>query len=178
MIRKKINFELSTEGIDNAIREIEKIKKYIAKKTEELKTKIAEFIKDKANLGFRSAIAEDLLQESGGPIYADVDVTIEKDGDVLVVIANGDDAIWVEFGAGVYHNAPVGSTPNPLGKNLGFKIGGYGLGRGKQEVWSFKTGKGVNLTHGTPAAMPMYKALMECINDLKGIIREVFKNND
>lgn len=178
MIKKKITFELSEESINNAIKEIEKIKKDIKNKTEKLKKKIAEFIQNKANLGFKSAISDDILQLSGGPKYANVDVTIEENGDVLVIIANGEDAVWVEFGAGVYHNAPVGSTPNPLGEKFDFRIGGFGQGYGKQDVWYYKTIDGVNYTHGAPASMPMYKALMECVNDLKRIVKGVFNNND
>lgn len=180
MIKKTIKFGLSESEIDRAIKEIDEYKKYTLSKTELLKKRIAEFIADKAGAGFSGSIVDDLLPESGGPRYANVNVTIKEDGGVFIVIANGEDAVWVEFGAGVYHNGPPGSTPNPLGEQLGFRIGEYGLGYGKGETWYFEdhtTGE-TKFTHGTPANMPMYKALEAVVHDLKSIVREVFKEND
>lgn len=177
MFNKTIKFGLSESEIDSAIKEIEKIEKDLIKKTETLKKRIAELIRDKADIGFRGSIADDIT--NGEQIYADVDVTVEEDGDIFVVIANGEDAVWVEFGAGVYHNGPVGSSPNPLGENLGFAIGGFGS-KGGRNTWVFKdpeTGER-KFTHGTPANMPMYKALEEVMGDLKSIVREVWSGND
>ncbi|MBR4723475.1 MAG: hypothetical protein IK072_01915 [Clostridia bacterium] len=179
MNKKTIKIELSEKGIERAIKELEQYEKDLKKKINLLKEKVAEFIASKAGAGFLGAISDDLLPGSGGPRYANVDVTIKQDGDIFIVIANGSDAVWVEFGAGVYHNGPVGSSPNPLGAKLGFSIGGYGKNKGKRDTWGFKDDSGERfLTHGTPASMPMYKALESATEDLRSIVREVFDGND
>lgn len=173
MARKKVKFGLSVAEIDRAIKEIDEFKNEIIKKTETLKEKIAEYIRSSASFGFIGANADDII---GGRKYADVNVTVEKDGDVLIVIARGKDAVWVEFGAGVYHNGSVGSTPNPLGKKFDFRIGEYGMKMGRRKTWAFKDETGeVRLTHGTPANMPMYRALEAAINDFRKIVKEVWK---
>lgn len=178
VIRKKIEFDLSEISIDEAIKEIDNFKKKLIEKTNTLKVKIANLIREKANLGFKGAVSDDVIHPDN-TLYANVDVQVQEDGDILVVIANGDDAVWVEFGAGVYHNGSVGSSPNPLGNDLGFKIGGYGK-QGYKTTWAFRNDatKERYVTHGTPASMPMYKALMECMNDFKALVREVFDSND
>ena len=81
----------------------------------------------------------------------------------------------MEFGAGVYYNGAVGSSPNPLGTELGFTIGSYGLGNGRKEVWGYTGEDGqIHLTHGAPASMPLYKAVQSVSRDIVRIAREVF----
>ncbi len=89
------------------------------------------------------------------PRYAQVDVSVDNRGSVTVVVASGEDAVWVEFGAGVYHNGSPGSSPHPHGAELGMTIGGFGKGNGKKEVWGFYENGELKLSHGTPARMPM-----------------------
>jgi hypothetical protein len=106
-----------------------------------------------------------------------VDVVVEDNGNMTLVIANGTDAVFMEFGAGVYYNGAVGSSPNPLGAALGFTIGSYGFGQGKKEVWGYMGEDGrLHLTHGTPASMPLYRALQSVVNDIEQIAREVFSS--
>lgn len=78
---------------------------------------------------------DDLTNESGGARTAEVQVSIDERENVSIVIAAGEDAVWVEFGAGVYHNGSAGSSPHPKGSELGFTIGGYGKGMGKRQTW-------------------------------------------
>ena len=144
--------------IDLAIREINEYKRDFIRKTEQLREKVAEFIRKDAQSEFNGAILDDLL--SGGARYADVDVSVSDEGSVTLVIANGEDAIWVEFGTGVYHNGHSGSSPHPKGSELGFTIGGYGKGRGKKETWGFYEDGELMFTHGTPSVMPMYSAMV------------------
>ena len=75
-------------------------------------------------------------------------MSVDNRGSVTVVIASGEDAIWIEFGSGVYYNGSPGTSPHPSGAELGFVIGGYGDGNGKKNAWGYKdeTGK-VILTH-------------------------------
>lgn len=98
------------------------------RKTELLRKKVAEQIETLAQNGFNGAIVDDLTEDSGGARRAEVQVSIDERENVSVVIAAGEDAVWVEFGAGVYHNGSAGSSPHPKGSELGFTIGGYGKG--------------------------------------------------
>ena len=173
MSKKKITVGLSEQDIDRAIRELAQYKADFTQKVELLREKVAERLADEARSGFAGAIADDLVK--GGQRLADVKVSVDNRGSLTVVVASGEDAVWVEFGAGVYHNRSPGSSPHPRGSELDFTIGGYGHGRGKQQMWKFKNDDGKLVwTHGTPASMPMYKAVQTVCNDIKDIAREVF----
>ena len=173
---KTIRFSLSTNDIRRAINEIEKFKADFLKKVDTYRKRIAEEIAVQASANFASSVMDDVI--GGSPRRPDVDVTFSDDGKIAVVVADGEDAIWCEFGAGVYHNGSTGSSPNPYGNDLGFTIGSYGKGRGKQTVWGYYTDPdsktGLVLTHGTPASMPMYNAAQEVLRKSVEIAREVF----
>ena len=102
-------------------------------------------------------------------------VSIDERENVSIVIAAGEDAVWVEFGAGVYHNGSAGSSPHPEGSKLGFTIGGYGKGMGKRQTWGFYEDGELRLTHGTPAVMPMYNAVKAVCDEIADIAKEVFR---
>ena len=106
---------------------------------------------------------------------AEVTVSLDQRDNVTVVVAQGEDAIWVEFGAGVHHNGSAGSSPHPSGAELGFTIGGFGKGNGKKDIWGYYEGGELRLTHGTPAVMPMYNAMKMVCDEIVDIAREVFK---
>ena len=171
---KIINVSLDTASINAAVQELRDYAKWVERKTEELRERIAYFIAKDASAVFNTAIAEDDLW--AGAITGSVDVIVESQGDnMTLVIANGKDAVFMEFGAGVYFNGAVGSSPNPWGTDLGFTIGSYGFGQGKKEVWGYRGEDGeIHLTHGAPASMPLYRAVQSVSRDIERIAREVF----
>lgn len=173
MGNKVISVSLSESGIEKAIQELLAYKQEIIRKTELLRQKVAARLADEARSGFNGAIVDDLTGKNN-PRLADVNVSVDDRDNVSVVVAEGEDAVWVEFGAGVYHNGSVGSSPHPKGAELGFAIGGYGKGNGKKEIWGFYEDGELRLTHGTPARMPMSQAMNTIINDIVSIAREVF----
>ena len=173
MGNKVISVSLSESGIEKAIQELLAYKQEIIRKTELLRQKVAARLADEARSGFNGAIVDDLTGKNS-PRLADVNVSVDDLDNVSVVVAEGEDAVWVEFGAGVYHNGSVGSSPHPKGSELGFTIGGYGKGNGKKEIWGFYEDGELRLTHGTPARMPMSQAMNTIINDIVSIAREVF----
>ena len=173
MGNKVISVSLSESGIEKAIQELLAYKQEIIRKTELLRQKVAARLADEARSGFNGAIVDDLTGKNS-PRLADVNVTVDNQDNVSVVVAEGEDAVWVEFGSGVYHNGSVGSSPHPKGAELGFTIGGYGKGNGKKEIWGFYEDGELRLTHGTPARMPMSQAMNTIINDIVSIAREVF----
>lgn len=170
--KKKISFKLSEQDIDRAIKELADYKREIQRKTELLRDKVAERLADEARKGFAGAVVDDLVR--GGQRFAQVDVSVNNRGSVTVVIASGEDAVWVEFGAGVYHNGSPGSSPHPHGAELGMTIGGFGKGNGKKEVWGFYENGELKLSRGTPARMPMALAITTVCNDIQSIAKEVF----
>lgn len=187
--RKIIRCTLDTKDINRAIKEIEKYKKEFQKKIDTYRKRIAEEIAVNASFNFGSSVIEDVVGTvekidgknklilGGSPRRPDVEVSVSERESITVVVADGKDAIWCEFGAGVYHNGSVGSSPHPYGQDLGFTIGNYGEGHGKQNVWGFvnKDGK-VIVTRGTPASMPMYNATQEVMRKAIDIAREVFND--
>lgn len=173
MGKRKITVELTESGIDKAIKELEEYKKDIKRKTSLLQDRIAKRIEEEADKGFVSAVVDDLVR--GGYQKPDVTVNYTTRGDISVVVAQGEDAVWVEFGAGVYHNGNLGSSPHPRGSELGMTIGGYGQGKGKQKSWGFKDADGtLHVTRGTPAQMPLEKAVLSVLDELPQMAKEVF----
>ena len=173
MKKTVISFGLSEREIGKVIKELEQYKQELIRKTALLREKVADRIAELAQSGFNGAVVDDVLK--GGVKTAQVTVSLSNTDDVSLVIANGEDAVWVEFGAGVYHNSSAGSSPHPNGSELGFTIGGYGKGMGKKEVWGYYEGDELRLTHGTPAIMPMYNAVKTVCDEITSIAREVFE---
>ena len=174
MSKRTISVELSEEGIEKAIRELSQYKQKVLDKENLLRQKVADFLAYESQSGFNGAIVDDLTDKSGGTRYGNVDVSIDDRGNVTVVVANGEDAVWIEFGAGIHHNGAVGSSPNPYGAALGFTIGGYGKGNGRKEKWGFYEKGELKITRGTPATMPMARAVTSLCNEFPRIAKEVF----
>ena len=172
MSRRRITMELSVSGIDKAITELEEYKRTLRDKTQQFRQEVGEEIRTLAESGFSSAMVNDTV--AGGMRPASVSVEMSSSDSATVVIANGGDAVWVEFGAGVYHNGSVGSSPHPKGAELGMTIGSYGNGRGSRRVWGYYDEGGLVLTRGTPAQMPMYSAAKAECEKIDEIARRVF----
>ena len=172
MGKKEIKFSLSDDDIDKAIDEIKLYKQELQKKIDTYHRRIADEISNMASLNFNSAVIDDRVRV--GTRKPNVTVEVQSRGNIFVVVANGEDAVWCEFGAGVYHNGSVGSSPNPYGNDLGFKIGSYGKGYGKQTAWGYYDEGELVITRGTPASMPMYNAVRDVTKRAIEIAREVF----
>lgn len=172
---KTISFSLSTSSIQSAMDELTSYIDGLKSKAKRLQELVAENIRWCAEEGFSSAVADDIYM-GGTPPAPDVTVTVEENGDVTVIIASGADAVFIEFGAGVYHNGAAGSSPHPKGAENGFLIGEYGKGLGKRNTWALPGSTKDNpiLTHGTPAAMPMYRGVQDVVAAIADLAREVF----
>lgn len=175
---------LDPASIEAAVRGVREYAEFVRRKTDELRERIAELISNQAQAVFNSSVADNgFMVINGNPVddtrFGEVTVTVKPEGDnTTVIIANGKDAVFMEFGAGVYYNGPVGSSPNPWGQEYGFTIGSYGHGNGRKEVWGYKGEDGeIHLTHGAPASMPLFNAVMSVRRDLVDIAREVFAND-
>lgn len=171
-VAKTITFELSEKGINDAIKELRSYRMGIERKTKELQRRIAERISNEMLANFASAVCNDTV--SGGPRPVQVDTILDLSGEVSLIIAKGPDVVFCEFGAGVYHNGAVGSSPHPKGAELGMTIGSYGKGYGARRVWGYYEGDTLVLTRGTPASMPMYNAFKAVCDEIYTIAKEVF----
>lgn len=173
MSRKFIELELSAQGVRKAIADITAYKQDLIKKCEVFRRKVANRIAEEVSTNFASSVVlEDLI--TGERRNAQVNVTVyDRDG-MSIVSADGEDAVWVEFGTGVYYNGPVGSSPHPHGADLNMVIGGFGKGNGKKEEWGFYENGELRLTHGIRANMPMVRAIGNVCGDLPQIAQEVW----
>ena len=177
---KVIRCSLSVSSINDAIKEIDQYKADIESKTTELRTRIANQVAQDAQARFSVAtlgegmvqVGDTLMDVSFTPKSTSVSVT--DSGNITIVTANGQDVIWIEFGTGVTNNGSAGSSPHPQGSRLGFTIGSYGQGKGKQKQWGYYESEVLYITSGVKAQMPMAKAMASAINDLIGIAKEVF----
>jgi len=166
---------LSPASVDGAVTELRKYREWVKRKAEELQNRAAEFLKIAAQSGFDTGIADTWIGEANIP--GSVQVETEPNGNVTLVVAYGEDAVFMEFGAGVYYNTPVGTSPNPLASqnSLPFTIGSYSAFRPNKTVWRYfdEVGK-KHISRGTPASMPMYNATRLLIDNIADIAREVF----
>ena len=86
------------------------------------------------------------------------------------VLINGEEIVFVEFGAGIYHNQ---GTQNPLSEAVQFdtNIGSYGQGKGNNKYWFVAHNL---ISSGTPAYMPIQEAIDAIKPQIPTMIRQVF----
>lgn len=167
----KISVTLS--NLQKAIKALQRYKSDLVRKIDTFRERVGREIATKAEDLFAGSLVDIKDDLQGSPKTPDVKVTVSDQGKVTVVIAKGKDAVFVEFGAGIYSNAKP--SPHPLGAELGMTIGSYGEGKGNRDTWGFYNENGeLELTHGTPATMPMYRAMTEVCRDIDTIAKEVF----
>lgn len=165
-------------SISAAIAKLDDYSRWVQTKADELRERLGDMIRDKAQPVFNASVADNVFRVVDGSFvdeteFGKVEVYVISSQDLTVVFADGEDAVFMEFGAGVYYNGAVGS-PNPLGANLGLTIGSYGP-NGAKETWGYYGEDGeLHLTHGTPASMPLYRAVQSVRQDIVQIAKEVF----
>ena len=179
----KITVPFSVEGLSDAIKQIEAYKLRLRQKCDLLAQRIAEMVQTEALAGFSASIADDIyatIDADGKYVTTsdrpspNVSGDIKDNGNLLVVIASGSDAVFVEFGAGIYYNGAAGTSPHPKGNDFNYLIGEYGKGHGATKGWGFEEDGEIKLTHGTPATMPMYHAAEDTRRVILDLAREVF----
>ena len=164
MAKKIIKIHLDPYSIDDAIKEIRTYRNSLNTWKDKLVRKLSEIGVRVASVRFTSAMYD-------GTNDTSVNLTITKNG--CVIEAKGKAVAFIEFGAGVYHNSGE-PYPNPRPEGI-VGIGEYGKGRGKRQAWGFKDDSGeLVITHGNPAAMPLWYASEEMRSKLQQIAEEVF----
>jgi hypothetical protein len=155
---------LSSKSISQAIRELKSFRDSL-----EAKTKV--FLEELAHIGVKEASVRFTTAMYDG--VNDSSVTLKPIDGGYCIVAEGEAVAFIEFGAGVYHN-PGEPYPNPRPDGI-VGIGEYGKGYGKRQAWGFRDEDGeLVITHGTPAAMPMWYASEEMRKAIKQKFVEVF----
>ncbi len=164
MAKRVITMKLSSRSITDAIKEMKSYRDSIAAKMDKLLEKLAYIGVKEASVRFTTAIYDGVNDSS---------VTLEPIKDGYCIRAEGRAVAFIEFGAGVYHNP---GEPYPNARPAGIVgIGEYGKGYGKRQAWGFRDDSGeLVITHGTPAAMPMWYASEEMRNAILATFKEVF----
>lgn len=171
-----ISFTLDSKSVGAAIKQLRRYIDGMDAKLDRLRHMIAERIRWSASQGFSSATVSDVIIGTP-PVENDVSVTVTHGDTLSIVIASGSQAVFIEYGAGVYHNGGdgmIGSSPHPWveqGLVGPYFIGMYGKGKGVRNAWNIDKD---TVTRGTPAAMPMYRGYMEAINAIDQMVLEVF----
>lgn len=163
---KTIEMSLSTASISKALEQLDAFEKWVQAKTEALSERLALLGQERAQAGFNG----DHLYDGDD---RDVTVTAELTEGGWIVRAEGHAVAFIEFGAGVYFN---GSEPYPVERPKDVaRIGEYGQGKGKQDVWVFKDRSDKkHFTRGNPATMPMFYASEQLKREISAIAQEVF----
>ena len=165
-----ISFSLDTASVNSAATQLRRYIDSLDDRLERLREMIAERIRWTASEGFSSAVVSNVIIGTSS-VENDVSVTVTNESHLSIVIASGSQAVFIEYGAGVWHNGPVGSSPHPWGAQNGYLIGSYGHGKGARRAWNIDRD---TVTRGTPAAMPIYRGYMEAINAIDAMVQEVF----
>ena len=164
MAKTIIKMSLNPDSIQKAIQELKSYRDSLEAKKDKLLEELANIGVKEASVRFTTAIYDGVN---------DSHVTLETIPDGYCIVAEGKAVAFIEFGAGVYHN-PVEPYPNPRPEGI-VGIGEYGKGYGKRQAWGFRNDDGeLVITHGTPAAMPMWYASEEMRNNIQKIAQEVF----
>ena len=155
---------LSSKSIDKAIKELRAYRDSLDAKKDKLLEELANIGVKEASLRFTTAIYDGVNDSS---------VTLETIQNGYRIVAEGKAVAFIEFGAGVYHN-PSEPYPDPRPDGI-VGIGEYGKGLGKRQAWGFRDESGeLVITHGNPAAMPMWYASEEMRRAIKNKFKEVF----
>lgn len=172
----KISLRLNSQSIGAAIRQTEDYRNSLDFKAERIRKEVMAQLSVLVRNGFNGAFYDGLLYEGWQVPSVEVTTDPEAGEHLSLVIAHGKEAVFIEFGAGVYYN-PSGA-PHPNRKNGILAIGEYGKGYGKRQVWGYYDESGdLHLTHGTPASMPMFYAVKEIAERVPQIARDVFKES-
>lgn len=155
---------LSTKDIAQVIKELKAYRDSIERMEKQFLEELANIGLNEARVGFTTAMYDGVN---------DSDVTLETIENGYRIVAKGEAVAFIEFGAGVYHNP---TEPYPKARPDGILgIGEYGKGYGKRQAWGYKDESGeLHITHGNPAAMPMWHASEEMRNSILKIAKKVF----
>jgi hypothetical protein len=154
---------LSEENIKNAITEVREYARWVERKENELRVKLAARGAVVASIQFSRAIYNGTN---------DVSVRVDDTGSVAVIYAEGESVAFIEFGSGDRYG-----HGHPQAGEFGFGPGTWSTGEEGKGHWNDPKGwwyaRGKH-SYGNPPAMAMYQAVQVMTEELTNIAREVF----
>lgn len=180
MAKRKIKINaLSARSLEDAARQIEKYQLEVALKNKE-------FVRELTKTGIEEASKHlDFKGDSTPPTIPTTNPHVRMgntEGQMYAAVRlRGKDVAFVEFGAGIHYNTPVGTSPNPYGVELGYTIGSYsdsgnGYSQGQNDFWGYTDENGVTVvSYGTEAAMPLFHASEAVRQKYIEVAKSVFK---
>ena len=180
--KRALSANLTSQSMKKLVEELQAYAKMLQAKTELFVQELADagipVIERNVNAAkYTYSDYDGITVRSGSDTAHSTHVEIETNGrkSTAYLVLRGEEILFIEFGSGVHYNTPAGSSPHPKGEQFGYTIGSYGLGRGKNEYWSFEDDSGdFVFSHGTKATMPMYKAEQKIIKNYVSIAKRVF----
>ena len=170
MSKKIIKCGLSQKSIQNAINQLKSYQN-------ELKNKNELFVQRLAELGIPVIDQNIMMAQGDSDKNHNTYIKINRFDDYAqaTLVCEGSGLLFIEFGAGIFYNGQAGSSPHPKGEEFGYTIGSYGQGKGKNESWTYESESGEWVrSYGTEATMPVYKASVEMMQNIRKIAKEVF----
>lgn len=152
---KNIKIKLDPNSVDDAIAEL---KAYRASLMDKLKILIGQLVQDGVEIARVKVSAS-----QGDSTDAYVDYTVSPEGDIVKasIFLQGTDALFIEFGAGIYYN---NGNAHPQAAEFGFGVGTYPSEHPPNRAinpgywWYSDEDKNKHLSLGTEATMPIYHA--------------------
>lgn len=156
-------FDLSAAGVDNAIKAWDEYKAVMDRKCIDLCEKLAFLGATQASLLFSQATY------TGDN---DVRISVDEAPGGFVVSAEGEAALFIEFGSGVRYG-----YGHPEAGKHGMGPGTYPDGKGHWDDdsgWYLPKDKGGSHTFGNPPSAAMYQATKAVKREILRAVREVF----
>ena len=153
-------------SIDNAVKELERYKRWVQEKEEILRQRLAQLGATVASIEFSRAVYNGTKQ---------VSVRVEDNGRKATIFAEGSAVLFIEFGSGAKYGGG-----HPDAAKFGYGPGTYSEGpNGKghwddPNGWYFSHGQH---SFGNPPAMAMVHARDAMLEQLTAIAREVFNSD-
>lgn len=146
----KIKMRMNSESISEGIKELQAYKRKLQQRVEMLTRMLI-------NDGIQVAKAW-IGASMGDSIPPNIAYQVNKDGDIwrAVITMEGEDVLFIEFGAGIYYNQ---SDP-PHASEYGMGVGTYpGQTHALNNGWWYIDDSGQkHYSHGTQGTYPMYRA--------------------
>ena len=181
MRKKTIKVRLTSDSIDNAIKELEDFKEWVEEKTQTLAYELAKRGVEIADIKFKKAIYDGTNDVE--VIWDDVDEY------KAVVIAKGHRVFFIEFGTGVKYPDDHPEKPEGLlgrgefGNKHGSDPEGWdymGYDKGTNGEIKYTAVRGTELkiihTYGNPANQCMYRTVRDLQDIFEEVVRRVFND--
>ena len=159
---KTIRMKLTEDSIDKAIDSLRRYAENLQRKGIEICRKLAIPCAVRVSIGYASAIYKG---------EKDFNITVEKIENGYAVIADGETALILEFGAGVTYG-----YGHPQANEFNMGPGTYPGQTHAMDPrgWWIPKANGGGHTYGNPPSMAMYMAAKEAHKEVERVAREVF----